>query len=282
MANGEVKREHEFHAEAEVLKGSLRLPLVQEIKTQASAKLAKEGGYLSQHEQDYRLEGVIAFRHAYTQTSGNPGLKAEGGWTTLSTSVVEELNILDVVTADRVVSQVSLHHPKEGYVPRITFLGTRFDNLRIAGVPVDAKIDLKFLGPKPDGDAPYSRAPGFFDKVNGQHENVRAHPNLIEDFIRRYTGYPTQGKDPEAIECSLVHLEDGLYPGQRYGHVIDIPDFGVISLANLRIEQTDPSPITGMPMKTLVQLTMIEARMGCIAEGDSTLAVTKNNGLTMP
>lgn len=282
MSNGAVIREHKYHAEAEVLRGDLRLPLVQEIKTQASAKLAEEGGYLSQREQDYRLEGVISFRSAYTQTSGNPGLKPGHGWNTLSTSVVEGLNVLDVVTADRVVSQIALEHPLVGYVPAIHFLGTRFENLRIAGHLVDVDLDLNHLGSKPGNDAPYTKGAGFIDRVNRQHERVGKHTNLLEELMQRYTGVSPDVEEPEAIECSLVNQADGGFPGEGHGHVIHIPGFGTVSLANLRIEQSDYKPGTGIPRKTLVQLTMIELKMGCIADGSTEVGTTKTNGVTMP
>ena len=282
MSNGAVVREHTYHAEAEVLRGELRLPLVQEIKTQASAKLAGKGGYLSQHEQDYRLEGVISFRTAYTQTSGNPGLKPGIGWTTLSTSVVEGLNVLEVVTADRVVSQISLDHPLEGYVPAIHFLGTRFENLRIAGHLVEVDLDLNHLGPKPDKDAPFTQGAGFIDRVNRQHERVRNHTNLLEELMRRYTGVSPEIEEPEAIECSLVNQAGGGFPGESHGHVIYVPGFGTVSLANLRLEQSDYKPGTGIPRKTLVQLTMIELKMGCSADGSGSVGTTKTNGMTMP
>ncbi|MGB6692050.1 MAG: hypothetical protein WBE76_29760 [Terracidiphilus sp.] len=286
MSNGAVKREHKYHAEAEVLRGDLRLPLVQEIKTQASAKLAEEGGYLSQHEHDYQLEGVIRFDKAYTQTSGNPGLKPGVGWTTLSTSVVEGLNVLEVVTADRVVSQIALDHPLEGYVPAIHFLGTRFENLRIAGHPIEVDLDLNHLGSKPGNDAPYTKGVGFIDRVNRQHELVRKHPNLLEELMQRYTGVSPDVEEPEAIECSLVNQASeqagGRFPGESHGHVIYIPGFGIVSLANLRIEQSDYKPGTGIPRKTLVQLTMIELKMGCSADGNGSVGTTKGNGTTMP
>jgi len=57
--------------------------------------------------------------------------------------------VLDVLTADRVVGQIITEHPLVGYVPIISFLGTRFENLRIAGHPVELDLDLNILGDKP-------------------------------------------------------------------------------------------------------------------------------------
>lgn len=274
-ANGKV---HLYHAEATVIEGHIQLPLVQEIKPQAHVKLPERGGYLSQRAADYRLEGVISFSSAYTQVAGNKDLKPGHGLTTLSTSVVEGLNILDVVTADRVVGQIATEHPLDGYVPHVSFLGTRFENLRIAGHPVNLDLDLEILGPKPDNDAPYSKAPGFLDRVDRQHSSVTAHPNLLEDLVKRYTGRSSIPENPGAVECSLVNSVDGAFPGVRFGHVIDVPNFGTIVLAALRLEQEDFEEDTKIPKKTTIHLTMIEARMGCLAHGNVNAGVNVTNG----
>ncbi len=278
-ANG---RTHRFHAEATVLAGHLELPLVQEIKPQAYAKLPDHGGYLAQQATDYRLESVISFDSAYTQVSGNPDVKEGHGWSTLATSVIEKLNVLDVVTADRVVGQISVEHPLVGYVPHVTFLGTRFENLRIAGHPVKLDLDLNVFGPKPDGDAPYSKAPGFLDRVARQHGNVRAHPNLLTELMQRYTGLAGKSEQPEVVECSLVNNAEGAFPGKCFGHVIDVPNFGTIVLAGLRLEQSDPHEKTGIPKSTTFHLTMVEMKMGCIAAGHARAGGLIVNGTSSP
>ena len=121
------QRYHEYYAEAVALSGSLRLPLTQEVCPPTFVKLNERGGYLSQHAENYRLGGAVSFRSAYTQVAGNRSLKPGHGWTTLATSVVEGFNALEVVTADRIVSQISTSYPLDGYVPTVTFLGTRFE-----------------------------------------------------------------------------------------------------------------------------------------------------------
>jgi hypothetical protein len=273
-ANG---RRHLYHAEATALVGDLQLPLVQEIKPQAYAKLPEIGGYLSQRAANYRLEGVISFQSAYTQVAGNPGKKIGHGPSTLSTAVVEGLNVLDVVTADRVVAQVSTEHPLVGYVPHVTFLGTRFENLRIAGHPVKLDLDLDIFGAKPDDDAPYSKSPGFIERVARQHGNVRAHPSPLAELVGRYTGVPPTPENQDAIECSLVNGFEGSFPGQCFGHVIDVPNFGTIVLAALRLEQSVFE--ASVPRKTTIRLNMLELRMGCIGKGNASAGNTVNNGM---
>ena len=275
QVNGRV---HRYHAEATALEGNLQLPLAQEIKPQAYVKLPEHGGYLSQRAADYRLEGAISFRSAYTQVAGNLDLKPGHGWSTISTAVVEKLNVLDVVTADRVVGQVAIEHPLVGYVPHVTFLGTRFENLRIAGHPVKLDLDLDILGPKPENDAPYSKAPGLLDRVAKQHGDVTAHPNLLVDLLGRYTGRAAIPENPEAIDFSLVNSVDGAFSGRRFGHVIDVPNFGTIVLAALRLEQSKYQPDTHIPQETTLRLTMIEIKMGCIGHGNVNVVVNVSNG----
>jgi hypothetical protein len=277
-----IVREHSFHAEATVLKGHLRLPLAQEIRPQAYAKLPEEGGYLAQHACDYRLEAAISFRSAYTQVAGNRDLKPGHGWTTLTTSVVEGLNVFDVVTADKVVGQIVTEHPLVGYVPKVSFLGTRFENLRIAGHPVKLDCDLDLFGAKPENDAPYTQDPGFISRVTNQHKQVRTHPSLLEELIQRYTGLPSKIENPEAVECSLVNQAEGSFPGRCFGHVIEIPDFGTIVLAALRLEQSDFQAGSGIPKITTIRLTMIEFKLGCLADGKAKTVELITNGRTKP
>lgn len=275
-------RTHKYHAEATILSGDLIHPLEQEIKPQANVKLSEDGGYLSEHSEPYHLEGVISFSKAYTQVAGNRDSKPGHGWSTLVTSVVEDLNVLEVVTADRVVGQIATHHPLDGYVPSVHFLGTRFENLRIAGRPanVDIHPDPYFLGPKPDNDAPYTRHPGFLERVARQFERIRGCEGLPDGLLERYNQLPAKSDDQESIECSLVNNVECPSLGRSFGHVIDIPDFGKIYLAVLRIKHWEF--VKDAPKKTLIDLTMIELQLGCLAHGTGSIGNNVVNGSSYP
>ncbi len=169
--------EHTYHAEAFALQGDLQLPVKTTVKPQTYVKLSESGGYLSERASDYRLEGVFSFHRAYTQVSGHPDCKKGHGYVTLATSVIEGFNVLDVVTADRIVAQVSTEHPLYGYVPEVTFLGTRFENLRIAGHPVTVDLDTELFGGKPKKDAPHSRG-DFGDYAAKQRKKLLGLPKL--------------------------------------------------------------------------------------------------------
>jgi hypothetical protein len=276
-------RTHYYNAEATVLSGHLQLPLVQEIRPQAQAILPAAGGYLSQRTGEYRIESVLSFRSAYTQVAGNRSTKPGQGWTTLTTTVIEGLNVLDVVTADRIVGQTITEHPLEGYVPFVSFLGTRFENLRIAGHPVDLDLDLGILGAKPANDASYAGDAALIARVSGQINRIGERQDLPNDLRERYNRLSSAlGTQQEEIECSLVNRATGAYPGLSFGHVITVPDFGAIILAKVTVKHEDFKPESGIPKKTTVRLTMIELLMGCPISGYAPIGTGSTNGGTEP
>jgi hypothetical protein len=289
------ERYHTFHAQAGVLHGRLQLPLVQEIKPQAFTRLQERGGYLSQHAHNYQLEGIASYRTAYTQVAGNPELDSDHGWTTVATSVVEHLNVLDVLTADRVVAQIKTDYPVKGYVPSISFLGTRFENLRIAGHPVKLEVDHGFFGPRANDDSAYTGNKKLLERIAAQAklaEDLEAFPH---DELDDFNEDPLPKADPdvenpeynESIECSLVNgakldQADDTYPGKCFNHVIDVPNFGKIYLASLRLKHEDFQKGTGVPKRTTVDLSMVKLKMGSLAAGKMSIGNTRTNGGSHP
>lgn len=277
-----LKRSHSYHASATAISGHLRLPLEREIQPQALAELHEKGGYLSQRTDNFSVEGVISIRSASTQVSGNKSTKSGQGWTTLTTTTLEGLNVLDVVTADRIVGQIVTEHPLEGYVPSISFLGTRFENLRIAGHPVDLDLDHNVLGTKPDGDGPYTKDAGLIARAGAQYKRVLENSELPEDLRERYNQLSSNLHGAEEIECSLVNRAGGSYPGLSFGHIISVPDFGKIILAGLRVCHGEPHPTTGVPKVTNVHLNMLDLKLGCMAAGMVSAGSGSSNGTTIP
>jgi hypothetical protein len=277
-----TERIHTYHAEATALGGHLSLPFSQDIEAQAHTKLAQKGGYFSQRSEAYRLQSVLTFRSAYSHVAGNRSDKQGGGWNTLTTTVVEGLNVLEVLTADRVVGQTITEHPLEGHVPSISFLGTHFDNLRICGHRVELDLDQEIFGAKPAGDAPYTRDSGFIGRVKGQYDRIRQHKEVPAELAERYNRLSSTLGATEAAECSLVNQAAGGYPGKTFGHVIHIPGFGTISLGKLTVKHEHPHEKTGAPTKTTFTLTMVELKLGCPIAGEMIIGGGTSNGGTTP
>jgi hypothetical protein len=274
---------HIYYAEANVLSADLKLPLKEKIPPRVQVKLPSNGRYQFKKARSFHFEGIISYQSAYSQVAGHPSSKSDGS-ATLATAVVEGLNVLDVVTADRVVAQISTVHPVfgKGQVPSVTFLGTRFENLRIGGHKIEVKRNLDILGPKPVGDKSYFEDPGVQSRVSLQYDKVataEGHPELAAAAYPKGRAGVIGGGE---LQCSLVDsvaAEPGVsYGGTSFGHVIDVPHFGKVFLAELRVERKPGDPGKRVYDTYEFHLTMIRLEMGCIAQGTAAVAALDTNG----
>ena len=313
---------HYFHAEAHALSGKLKLPFAQEIKKQAFVKLEgqladlpeevrAQRNYFSQHAKNYRLEGIISYSAAHTQVAGHASDKHDGASVTLATSVVENLNVLNVVTADRVVGQISTIHIPGEPSPHVTFLGTHFENLRIARHRAEPYLKLDLGGARAEGNEalPVDKGTDLMTAIEAQYERLKAAIGSLVDkerekmrlrdadsqLAKKYHGFildyaaireqastaKEKDKKWDGVTCSLVEnveikdisvkAADGKSiqipaPAQTFGHVIHIPDFGNIFLAELTVNHNS------------YHLTMIRVEMGCLAAGSASLGSCNVNG----
>lgn len=262
----DTKRVHHFHAEATALHAQLQHPLIQEIKPQNFVRLPRGGGYLSEHARDYRVENVVSYKSAHTHVAGHKSPKPGHGWVTLTTSSIENFNVLEVVTAERVVSQIATEHPLEGHVPSVTFLGTRFENLKVAGVDVKFTLNPELLFLKPRGpDKLYLEDPDFLKKIGSSAPFPGVHAQW-EAYLKDPKGNPR----PNASATGTLATGVSAGPWKVSGNVIDVPEFGKIILAELTVDCDT------------FHLTMIRLEMGCIAGGKLTAGVNIANGGTQP
>ena len=132
-------KRHIYKAESYALSGELTQPFSHVIKKTAFVKLSGEDeGWLSQKSSHYSVDGTVSFASAYNEVVESSNSEA---WHTMATATLEKLNLLDVVTADRVVAKVWINVPRdENNSPKVNFFGTRFENLRINGAPVDPHL----------------------------------------------------------------------------------------------------------------------------------------------
>ena len=260
------------------ISGHLTLPLVKPIEPQAYTKLDPDGGYCSQRSGLFELASVISYKAAYTHVAGNKSTKPGEGWNTLTTTVVEGLNVMEIVTANRVVGQTITQHPLEGYIPSITFIGTRFENLRIAGFPVDLEWDYEIFGAVPANDLPYALDAGVISRVSRQYERILGNKNLSPALKDRYNQLANTLGAAETLECSLISRVAGLFPGTVSGNVITIPGFGAITLGKLTVKHEDPIAAAKTHKKTTFKLTMIDFKFGCSIAGMVTVGTGTANG----
>jgi hypothetical protein len=232
---GNTTRTHTFHAHAQILGSGAGHPLTHGLGNQGLIRLPDEGGFRSQFLDGYQSGDGVSFKSAYMHVAGTRSSKVGYGWVTLATALVNGLNVHGVVTADLVFLQLSTEHPLEGYVPSVSFLGTRFENLRIAGRAVEPIFDLSICGAKPDGDRPYLRDDGFLERVSQQYERIDSLPGLPDWARQQYHDSAAVGQAGK-VECSLVTNIEGAAPGTSFGHIVEVPGFGRVSLAKLKVD----------------------------------------------
>jgi hypothetical protein len=273
---------HIYYAAADVLSADFEQPVHEKVPPRAQVKLPKDGHYQFKQADPFRLDGVISYRSGYTQVAGHRSPKQGHGFTTLATSVVEDLNVLDVVTADRVVAQISTEHPvydpNNGLtdaVPSVTFLGTRFDNLRIGGHKVEVERHVDILGPKPADAKSYFEDDGVLSRISKQYDNINSAKDLPEWASKQYGWDRAAAQKQGEVKCSLVNRVTGA-PGIEFGHVIDVPHFGKIFLAELTLKR-EKNGAPG-PEKYSFHLTMIRLELGCLAQGNSGIVTAESNG----
>src|ERR1700704_4127193 len=153
--NASTNRTFHYHADASPLGGHITHPFENVIHTQASTSLAQAGGHAESRVESYRLDNTVTLTSgpAYSHATGVKN-KTTGAWTTLVSSVVENLNVLEVVTADRIVSKLHVEDPHGGHHPKISIVVSKFVNLRVAGVSIDPVLDIDLLTSQAKGEFP--------------------------------------------------------------------------------------------------------------------------------
>jgi hypothetical protein len=262
-----------FHAEATPLGGYIEKPLQKHIPSQSSGSLPAVGGHVATRSEAFNFEEIVSCRSAYSRVSGSQD--EDGSWWTLATSVIEGLNILEVVTADRVVAQISVEHPADGGPPRVSFAGSRFERLQIGGSEPSLEMNPTFQAHGRGGPLNWAlfqetgakQAAKLVKSVEGDDDR-----DLSKGLTERY-GWLAAKRKSGAHECVLCSLVEGVgpaIPGKSFGHVVQIPHFGRIVFGEV------------IAYPASVQLSMVRAELGCATHGGLNMASAVVNGTGFP
>ncbi len=275
------KRVHIYHASADAFGGRMQRPYEHLIPILAPSSLPPVGGSGAARHEGYRLDDIFSIDAASTQVAGSFD-ERKGSWTTIVTAVVEGLNVNNVLFADRLVAQISTEHPADGYHPKVSFLGTQYEGLRIGSCKLEPVLNLDLCQDAGPGEFPKRSClhnEDFLAYARKQNHGMAEFYSKLSDEERKFMGwlerYPKDG--PEAREqiaergnvlCSVVESIGGDCPGVVCGHAIQIPEFGKVFMGELKVDH-------GM-----FDLTMVRLELGSPTQGQAAAAHGTANGTT--
>lgn len=221
MADTASPKVYHYNAHGHGLSARFDRPVQHLIDVQAGTSLPTIGGHGAARVDNFKFQEFVSFKSAYSHVSGSRKLE-DGTHTTLITATVEDLNVLDVVTADRIVARLASQHPAADDEPHVLVLGSKFENLRIAGCPVDVELDHEL----------FMRLDTFGAIVKELATNADFR-KMAEDPY--HTGHATNAPNSRGVVlCSLVKNMKTSCPGvTRRGHTFIVPQFGKVFVAEM-------------------------------------------------
>jgi len=249
---------HIYHATAYGVSGELLRPAQRSIPAQATVTLAPGGGRGFDRVENFQLDGILSFRSASTEVGGSFD-DCHNIHTSYASSVIEDLNIADIVKADKVVSRVSVYSAPEGSDGESSFdiTGSHFENLRICGYPVDVKLATQEFH-KHNTYSKFESAlhakkadhllflSGLSKLKDKQLHDLEGEYHALTGVSQRIAGWKKRtpkSRSGMTYLCSAAgHLDLQKHVGanseiQGFGPIICIPKFGIIRLAEVVIHK---------------------------------------------
>jgi hypothetical protein len=247
-------------ASAIAASGRITRPVSDVIPTHGAVSLPANGGYYSTRVEGCRYKEILSFESAYSEVAGSDH-GPDGPFDTLAMTVIEGLNILNVVTCDRVVARIASKFPtmdKDGKTinePDFTTVGSRFERLRIGNHFFD-HLDLG-VGVVCDCGSWTSMQKGF----QGDSRNA----------LMKAALFPPEGNAlPRMLGFSLAPSPEKSSNITEVLGQIYVPQFGTVNLGEFFVTQYSR------------QLVMLRVELGCPVAGDTTVATASMVGDSFP
>lgn len=181
------------------------------MAAQAGVYLATTGGHGHARVDNFEVPRLVRFSSAKSHVSGS--YQDEKTATSHVSITIEGLNILDVITADRITARLTSEHKLGEEEGHILAIGSVFDNLRIGGYKFEIKLRHELL------------------------MKHKTHKELTKSFATGKKRGKIAGADEKVMLCSLAEeiITDfpGLSADDKKNHLVKIPHFGTIGFAEL-------------------------------------------------
>lgn len=262
-----------FRGSTMAVGGRIESPVCENIEAQCASVLPAIGGFAATSVDRFDYKNIIGFRRATSTVSGqkvkHENAKHGSGtsYDTLVTVAIEDLNILDVITADRVVARMTSTHSDDGREPEALPFGSHFENLRIGGVPVELRPYAKLVS-----QGSYQNLTETRLDRSGHSDSfpfIRANGESIENEEPRAKA--TRGGSSSVSDTVLLAplFKKAVVPegSETSGaHGIRIPGFGIVYLGEYLITRASR------------RLTMLRIELGCPVTGSIVCANVDING----
>jgi hypothetical protein len=254
------RKHFRFHAGGHAFSAEFTRPTAHQVDALASACLPTIGGRAHAHVDDFEAPCLVKIKRAHTCASGS--FQDEVTATSHVTSTIEALNLLDVLTADRITSRLTSEHvyqkkgktdvwePLEGE-GHIIALGSAFENLRIGG---------------------------YLFKIKLRHDllvECDTHEKLVSRIAKEAKSGKMAATRGKVTVCSLVEEIEtdfpGLSPEDKKCHIVKIPHFGTVAFAELSCTE-------GVKTLTMLRFDLGSPVVGKGSGGETTL----NGGQSPP
>ena len=253
----ETPTTYHYHASAVAATGYLTVPVNEVMPIQASVSVPMGGGHGRLASENYSHHGIFSFKYAHSEVIGRSSTK-KNAWNSLAQSVIEGLNIHQMVTVDRLVSRIAVHHDMKTGERGINPLGCTIQGLRIGGYLIEPDLAVDWFCEHDTFESfekNYSQFQAKFDKMS----HVKA---------------SKPGKMPQSkgtVGCTMVRDWGKLPAGiVQHGRGLWIPEFGMLYVGELFMDANSR------------RVRMLKVELGCGSEGCYGGGSTSGNGEGWP
>jgi hypothetical protein len=234
-----------YQADAVAFGGKITLPFQEVLEGQATCSLSINGGYSQASVENYRFKNFFSFESARSQVIGNYS-PSDDAYFSMGSVCIEKINILDMITCDRIISRVAAKYSTEDTEDaRITTAGCSFENLRVAGKLLDVKL-----------------ANNLFDDFSTYKSLSTARgKEALSSLVLAQSKGPIAGYTLVSNDLDLGFNQD---------HVLEIPHFGTLRLGRLYCAYNAR------------RVSMLEVTLGCPGEGDGNFGGAAGGGDPYP
>lgn len=244
-----------YHASAYAVAAEFERPRKHSLPPQASVVLSAHGGHGTNRAAGQSVDGLISFKEAYSEVGGSYD-DCHDIYTTYAWTVLEGVNVADVLIADRVVSRVAIYTPADGKKePSFDFTGSHFENLRIAGHRVDVELATQDFHNHDTYSAlatahenrsadhlllghGFCEKAGDLKRLENEYHALKGMSQFVDEWNKKEDR--PKGRDTyrlSAANCPELERQLAKTELECYGSFVCVPKFGVIRLGEILVEK---------------------------------------------